>query len=115
MKRSRLLCFGFCLFLLAVPASDPNHLARWQQLMKTWLELKRLDPPPDTPAGRTKIEHVTSMPEQRLMLTIDDLEDRAAMLEDVRAKLSYLKRDLAALLSSLPDVAGTDSPRSTAP
>jgi hypothetical protein len=37
-----------------------------------------------------------------LPLTIDDLEDRAAMLADVRAKVSFLKRDLAVLLSSLP-------------
>lgn len=101
-------------FLNSEPASDPDHLTRRQQLMKTWLELKRLDPPPDTTAGRTKIEHVTSMPEQHLMLTIDDLEDRVAMLEDVRAKLSFLKRDLAALLSSLPDVPA-DSLRPGAP
>jgi Tfp pilus assembly protein PilO len=44
------------------------------------------------------------MPEQHLKLTVDDLEDRIAMLQDVRAKLSYLKRDLAVLLASLPDL-----------
>ncbi len=33
---------------------------------------------------------------------IDDLEDRSAMLEDVRAKISFLKRGLPALLLSLP-------------
>jgi hypothetical protein len=38
---------------------------------------------------------------QRLNLSIDDLEDRAAMLQDVRARISYLKRDLGALLASL--------------
>lgn len=42
-------------------------------------------------------------PAQHLSLTIDDLEDRIRMLQDLRAKLSYLKRDLAALLASLPD------------
>jgi hypothetical protein len=40
-----------------------------------------------------------------LNLSIDDLEDRAAMLQDVRARISYLKRDLGALLASLPPVA----------
>jgi hypothetical protein len=42
------------------------------------------------------------MPAEHQLLTIDDLEDRMAMLQDVRAKISYLKRDLAALLLSLP-------------
>jgi hypothetical protein len=47
-------------------------------------------------------DRVTSQPSDKLLLTIDDLEDRSAMLEDVRAKISFLKRDLAALLLSLP-------------
>ena len=46
---------------------------------------------------------MTSQPSSKLLLTIDDLEDRSAMLEDVAAKLSFLKRDLAALLLSLPN------------
>jgi hypothetical protein len=50
-----------------------------------------------------KIDHVTSTPEEHFDLSIDDLEDRMAMLQDVRAKLSYLKRDLAALLESLSE------------
>jgi hypothetical protein len=90
-------------FLNEVAPSDPDHLTRRERLIRTWLELKRLDSL-TTPDGRTKIEHVTSMPEQHLKLTVDDLEDRLAMLRDVRAKLSYLKRDLAVLLASLPDL-----------
>jgi hypothetical protein len=39
-----------------------------------------------------------------LKLSIDDLEDRAAMLQDVRARISFLKRDLGTLLVSLPEV-----------
>jgi uncharacterized small protein (DUF1192 family) len=49
-----------------------------------------------------KIDHVTSEPSEDLKLSIDDLEDRAAMLQDVRARISYLKRDLGELLASLP-------------
>lgn len=97
-------------FLDEVPPVDPDHLTRRERLMRTWLELKRLDPPPNTPGGQVKINHITSMPEQHLTLSIDDLEDRAAMLEDVRAKLSYLKRDLGALLASLPEVHPADMP-----
>jgi hypothetical protein len=90
-------------FLNQVARSDPNHLSRRDRLLRTWLELNRLDSP-STPSGRLKIEHVTSMPDQHVTLTIDDLEDRIAMLQDVRAKLSFLKRDLAALLASLPEM-----------
>jgi hypothetical protein len=90
-------------FLGEVARSDPDHLTRRERLIRTWLELKRLDSL-ETPPGKVKIEHVTSMPVEQLRLTIDDLEDRMAMLQDVRAKLSYLKRDLAALLMSLPQL-----------
>jgi hypothetical protein len=90
-------------FLNEVAPTDPDHLIRRERLIRTWLELNRLDSLA-TPSGRLKIEHVTSMPDQHLTLTIDDLEDRIAMLQDVRAKLSYLKRDLAALLASLPEL-----------
>jgi hypothetical protein len=89
-------------FLSEVAPTDPGHLTRRERLIRTWLELNRVDSL-NTRSGRIKIEHVTSMPNQHLSLTVDDLEDRIAMLQDVRAKLSYLKRDLAALLASLPD------------
>jgi hypothetical protein len=52
-------------------------------------------------AGGDKINRVTSQPSDRLLLIIDDLEDRSAMLQDVRAKISFLKRDLADLLLAL--------------
>jgi len=52
--------------------------------------------------GEAKIERVTSRPSDGYKLTIDDLEDRMAMLQDFRAKLSFVKRDLALLLRSLP-------------
>ena len=83
-----------------------THATAFEKLMAECLphppELpshKRTDPP-FTPAGKNKIERVTSQPSDKLPLTIDDLEDRSAMLEDVRAKISFLKRDLAALLLS---------------
>jgi len=88
-------------FLSEVAQTDSDHLIRRERLLRTCLELKRLDSL-STPSGSIKIEHVTSEPNEHFMLTIDDLEDRIAMLQDVRAKLSFLKRDLAALLGSLP-------------
>jgi len=88
-------------FLNDVAANDPERLTRKQRLIATWISLKRIDPP-QTDAGKDKINRVTSDPAERIRLTIDDLEDRVAMLQDVRAKVSFLKRDLAALLASLP-------------
>jgi hypothetical protein len=88
-------------FLNDVAPTDDEGLTRKERLIQTWITLKRTDPP-STSAGKDKIDRVTSQPSDKLPLTIDDLEDRSAMLEDVRAKISFLKRDLAALLLSLP-------------
>jgi len=89
-------------FLNEVAPTDEEGLTRKERLIQTWITLKRTDPP-STSGGKNKIDRVTSQPSDKLALTIDDLEDRSAMLEDLRAKISFLKRDLAALLLSLPD------------
>ncbi len=88
-------------FLNDVAPTDEGGLTRKERLIQTWITLKRTDPPSSS-AGKNKIDRVTSQPSDKLPLTIDDFEDRSAMLEDVRAKISFLKRDLAALLLSLP-------------
>jgi hypothetical protein len=77
----------------------PPGVSRRQQLLQNWVQVKRID----SLANADKIDRLTSQPSEALKLSIDDLEDRAAMLEDVRARISFLKRDLAALLASLPD------------
>jgi hypothetical protein len=76
----------------------PLQLSRKQQLVQNWVQVKRID----SLANKDKIDHVTSEPSQHFQLSIDDLEDRAAMLQDVRARISFLKRDLGTLLGSLP-------------
>jgi len=88
-------------FLNDVAPTEEEGLTRKERLIQTWITLKRTDSA-STSAGKNKIDRVTSKPSDKLPLTIDDLEDRSAMLEDVRAKISFLKRDLAALLLSLP-------------
>jgi hypothetical protein len=87
-------------FLDADSPGDTSGLTRKQQLIQTWIQVKRID----SLASTEKIEHVTSQPSELLKLSIDDFEDRAAMLQDVRAKISFLKRDLGALLASLPSI-----------
>jgi hypothetical protein len=77
-----------------------NGLTRRQELIQTWLAVQRINSLNST----DKIARLTSEPSEHLQLSIDDFEDRAAMLEDVRARISFLKRDLAALMASLPPV-----------
>jgi hypothetical protein len=87
-------------FLNEVGPSGQPGLSRKQELLQIWVEVKRVDSLDST----QKIDRLTSEPAENLQLTIDDLEDRGAMLQDVRARISYLKRDLGALLTELPAV-----------
>jgi hypothetical protein len=80
------------------PESEPADVTRRQQLLQLWVRVKRIDSLDST----QKIDSLTSQPSQHRKISIDDLEDRAAMLHDVRARISYLKLDLAAILASLP-------------
>jgi hypothetical protein len=87
-------------FLNEAPPTQEGKGTRIEQLVQTWVRLKRIDSLEST----EKIDHLSSQPSDGLQLTIDDYEDRAAMLGDIRARVSYLKRDLGALLGSLPAV-----------
>jgi hypothetical protein len=87
-------------FLNESAPNSPNGVTRKQQLVQTWIQVKRID----SLASVDKIQRLTSQPSEMLKLSIDDFEDRAAMLQDVRARISFLKRDLGALVASLPPV-----------
>jgi hypothetical protein len=87
-------------FLNEVGSNGPAGLSRKEQLLQTWVQVKRID----SLSSTEKIDRLTSQPSQSLKLSIDDFEDRGAMLQDVRARISYFKRDLGALLASLPVV-----------
>jgi len=89
-------------FLNDVAPTDPG-LTRKERLVRTWMEVKRID---SVAGSDNKIARVTSQPSELQKLNIDDFEDRVAMLQDVRAKISFLKRDLGMLLKSLPPVHG---------
>ena len=87
-------------FLNQSAPSGPAGPTRKQQLMQTWIQVRRIGSLADT----KKIASLTSQPSEALTLSIDDFEDRAAMLQDVRARISFLKRDLGLLITSLPPV-----------
>ncbi len=87
-------------FLNQPAPTGPENVTRKQQLIDTWLRVQRIDSLTST----EKIDSLTSRPSEQRKLTIDDFEDRAAMLQDVRARISFLKRDLGALILALPPV-----------
>jgi hypothetical protein len=88
------------IFLNEISPTGAAGLTRKEQLLQTWVQVKRID----SLSSADKINRLTSQPSESLHLTIDDFEDRGAMLQDVRARISYLKRDLGELLRSLPAV-----------
>jgi hypothetical protein len=88
------------IFLNEASPNATGGVTRKQELIQTWVQVKRID----SLASTEKIDRVTSQPSEQLKLSIDDFEDRAAMLQDVRARISYFKRDLGSLLTSLPPV-----------
>ena len=53
-------------------------------------------------AGQEKINHLTSLPGQKIKQSIADLDDRQAMLYDLQVRLNYMKQDLAILLAAVP-------------
>jgi hypothetical protein len=95
-------------FLNAVPAVDPDKLTRKQRLIRTWAQVGRLGGV-NTPEGEGKIARLTGTYSENAKLSISDLEDREAMLGDLRAKLSLMKRDLAVFLASLPQESPTQA------
>ncbi len=87
-------------YLNAVPPAESGKETRRAQLIKRWTELGRIDSI-ETPKGQRKIELLTSSISQQRSLTIDVLDDRGAMLADVRAQVSLIKRDLSKLMLAL--------------
>jgi hypothetical protein len=90
-------------FMHAVPPEDPDRLSRMDRLIRSWVKVGRI-PPPDSPKGREKIIHLTSQPGDGIKQSIGDLDDRQAMLYDLRSRLSHIQQDLAALLEDIPTV-----------
>jgi hypothetical protein len=87
-------------YLNAVPPNEAGVESRKAMLIRQWIELGRIDSP-NTTKGRHKIELLTSNITEQHSLTIDLLADRAAMLADVRARISLMKRDLSKLMHSI--------------
>lgn len=90
----------FVSFMNATAPNDEDGLSRQDRLIRSWVETGRI-PDPDSPKGHEKIDHLTSLPGQKIKQSIADLDDRQAMLYDLRARLNFMKQDLAILLNGL--------------
>ena len=84
-------------------ANDEDGLSRQDRLIHNWVEIGRI-PDPKSARGQEKIDRLTSLPGEKIKQSISDLEDRQAMLYDLRVRLNYMKLDLAILLASLPTI-----------
>jgi hypothetical protein len=91
-------------FMEAVAPNDDAGLSRQDRLIRNWIDLGRI-PDPNTPQGQGKVDRLVSLPGQKIKQTISDLDDRQAMLYDLRVRLNYMKLDLAILMASLSKIA----------
>jgi hypothetical protein len=90
-------------FMNAVAPNDVDGLSRQDRLIRSWVEVGRI-PEPDSAKGREKIDHLTSLAGEKVKQSIADLDDRQAMLYDLRVRLNYIKQDLAILLASISTI-----------
>jgi len=86
---------------LSLPASSQSTtVTRKDQLIAKWKTEGRIRQD-GSPSGERQIEPMSSNISQMRRLNIDELSDRVAMLLDVRASVSLMKRDLAELMRSI--------------
>jgi len=87
-------------YLNAAPPAEPGDGTRRERLIKQWADIGRIEAG-DTRKAQQKVELLTSGVSDQRPLAIDLLNDRAAMLADVRARVALMKRDLSKLVLAL--------------
>ena len=87
-------------YLHAAAAGDPSGGSRLDQLMAEWKQVGRIGAE-ESPKNVKKITLLTASSDDNAKLSIDDLSDRIAMLDDVSGRVGLMKRDLADLMMSL--------------
>ena len=84
------------LYLKAKPPTEPGPEDRIDRLKSEWTKSGRIEA--DAVKAKKKIDLFTDNSDSPRKMTIDLLNDRAAMLGDVRLRVSFMKRDLSKLL-----------------
>jgi hypothetical protein len=94
-------------YLNSTPAGEgADGSSRLDQLKSEWNQTGRLN---DSGSNRTarQITKLTAGPHTKAKLSINDITDRIAMLNDVAARVALMKRDLAAVMRSIPSTGAT--------
>lgn len=87
-------------YLNSARLSEPNAATRREQLIAKWRSEGRIAQ--DTsPKSERKLESISSNLAQVRKLSISDMDDRVAMLLDVRATVSIMKRGLSEIVRTL--------------
>ena len=84
----------------APPTGDGNTATRLNQLKAEWQAAGRI-PSSGGPAYGNQLKVLTVSENSNVKLTIDNLNDRIAMLVDVSGRVGLMKRDLADLMFTL--------------
>lgn len=87
-------------FLNSPSEALPQSASRRHWLIDHWVAVERIDSPA-AKGGLSRVKLLAGVVPQKRALTIDLLDDRAAMLADVRAMVAQLNRDLLDLLVGL--------------
>jgi hypothetical protein len=82
------------------PGQSESSGTRLDQLMSEWRQAGRIGNQ-GQPKTEKKIAMLTSSLDKKTKLSIDDINDRIAMLADVTGRVGLMKRDLAELMLSL--------------
>jgi hypothetical protein len=90
-------------YLNSAAPSQPNNGTRREQLIAKWGSEDRIKQD-SSPKGARRIEYLSSNLSQVRKLSISDLDDRVAMLLDVRARVSLMKRGLSEIVRALSTV-----------
>jgi hypothetical protein len=81
-------------------STEPNMVTRREQLVAKWRAEGRINQ--DTsPKSQRRLESISGNISQVRKLNISDLDNRLAMLLDVRAKVSLMKRGLSEIVRGL--------------
>jgi hypothetical protein len=87
-------------YLNSAPANQANPGTRREQLIVKWRSEGRINQD-DSPKGKRRIEAASSNISELRKLSITEMSDRVAMLLDVRARVSLMKRGLSEILRGL--------------
>ncbi|MGH9584919.1 MAG: hypothetical protein ACRD4O_18515 [Bryobacteraceae bacterium] len=87
-------------YLNTVPPDQHIDVTWKEQMIKEWVRLGRIKLS-ETPKAEEKIKDLTSSIETGTKVNMDQLEDRSAMLSDVRGRVALMKRDLSQLMRGI--------------